>query len=75
MIEQKVNARFVKNKEKYVTLQSIVQEEIDKGMIGAPNSTAGALMWLKRALEFIREMLHGLLDTPDELSMCRFARH
>jgi pleckstrin family protein A (phosphoinositide binding specific) protein 8 len=40
-----------------VTLQSIVQHEIDEKCTTAKNSATDALMWLRRAIWFLREFL------------------
>eukprot|EP00041_Stephanoeca_diplocostata_P006384 m.82468 g.82468 ORF g.82468 m.82468 type:complete len:226 (+) comp16339_c0_seq2:229-906(+) len=44
------------------TLQSMISIEIDSGTTNASGSATDALLWLKRALSFIRVFLQCLLD-------------
>jgi len=40
--------KFSENPQVYVTLQAIVQHELDSGTHDAKNSATDALLWLKR---------------------------
>jgi hypothetical protein len=45
-----------------MTLQELVQAEIDAKTTGAKNSSTDALLWLKRALLFIREFMGNVTE-------------
>lgn len=45
-----------------MTLQELLQSEIDAKTTGAKNSATDAMLWLKRALSFIREFLTAVTE-------------
>ena len=48
MIKQKLRKKYDTNPEKFVTLQDIVNSEIEEKTTKAKNSATDALLWLKR---------------------------
>ncbi|EDV22227.1 uncharacterized protein TRIADDRAFT_59251 [Trichoplax adhaerens] len=66
----KLTKKFEQNREKYHTLQEIVRSEIAEKTTGVKNSATDALLWLKRALNFIAVLLDLLVKTTDEVSVC-----
>jgi len=53
-----------------LTLQGIVQKEIDAKTTTVKNSATDALLWLKRALSFIRIFFEEVLSMEPELNKC-----
>jgi len=53
-----------------ITLQDIVQKEIDAKTTTVKNSATDALLWLKRALVFIRIFFEEVLSNEPDLSKC-----
>lgn len=45
---QKINQKFITNKEEFDTLQKIVLHEVNEGVAQVRNSATEALLWLKR---------------------------
>lgn len=45
---QKINQKFITNKEEFDTLQKIVLHEVSAGVAQVRNSATEALLWLKR---------------------------
>lgn len=45
---QKINQKFITNKEEFDTLQKIVLHEVNTGVAQVRNSATEALLWLKR---------------------------
>lgn len=45
---QKINQKFITNKEEFDTLQKIVLHEVNAGVAQVRNSATEALLWLKR---------------------------
>eukprot|EP00118_Oscarella_pearsei_P025819 m.308834 g.308834 ORF g.308834 m.308834 type:complete len:205 (+) comp44941_c0_seq1:18-632(+) len=72
---KKLRAIFEKDKEKYSTLQGIVEAEIAEGTTQAKNSGTDALLWLKRALQFIQVFLNKVLEGEQDLSKCASAAY
>ena len=72
---KKLRKKFWKNPEKFKTLQAMVEHEIEKRE--ATNkyyrpwiSATDSLLWLKRALTFIRVLLEQVLSKEPDLSKC-----
>jgi pleckstrin homology domain containing family A member 8 len=54
--------------EKYRTLQNIVQQEVDDKVTTVKNSATDALLWLKRAIWFFKEIFNEILNQdPDDI--------
>lgn len=45
---QKVNQKYITNKEEFTTLQKIVLHEVEADVAQVRNSATEALLWLKR---------------------------
>lgn len=54
----KLKQKYSADQKRYHTLQSIVQSEIDEKTTTVKNSATDALLWLKRALWFLKEFLY-----------------
>jgi pleckstrin family protein A (phosphoinositide binding specific) protein 8 len=54
---EKLSKRYQSNPEKFSTLQSMVVHELETNTHEARNSATDALLWLKRAIEFIQEFV------------------
>ncbi|NXR90800.1 PKHA8 protein, partial [Hypocryptadius cinnamomeus] len=54
---QKINQKFITNKEEFDTLQKIVLHEVNAGVAQVRNSATEALLWLKRGLKFLKGFL------------------
>ncbi|XP_065831360.1 glycolipid transfer protein-like isoform X2 [Oscarella lobularis] len=67
---KKLRTKFETDKEKYSTLQGMVESEIAEGTTQAKNSATDALLWLKRALQFIRVFLDEVLKGEEDLNKC-----
>lgn len=67
---QRLRTKYETDHDKYSTLQSIVDSEIDEGVhIGKYSCTLG-LLWLKRALEFIYVFLDTVVSGEHDLVKC-----
>lgn len=66
----KLLKKYDTDKEKFVTLQDIVNSEIEEKTTKAKNSATDALLWLKRALSFIRVFLQEVLTGEEDLVKC-----
>lgn len=66
----KLRKKQATNPEKFVTLQDIVNAEIEEKTTKAKNSATDALLWLKRALTFIRVFLEVVLTGEQDLVKC-----
>ncbi|XP_057295652.1 glycolipid transfer protein-like [Hydractinia symbiolongicarpus] len=66
----KLRKKLATNPEKFVTLQDIVNSEIEEKSTKAKNSATDALLWLKRALTFIRTFLEDVLTGEQDLTKC-----
>ena len=66
----KLRGKYAQDPEKFVTLQDIVETEIAEGSTKAKNSATDALLWLKRALTFIRIFLESVLSGEQDLVVC-----
>jgi pleckstrin homology domain containing family A member 8 len=55
----------------YSFLQAIIQHEIDEKLTTVRNSATDALLWLKRAIWFLREFFHELIYAKNgEINAC-----
>uniref|UniRef100_M3Y0X9 Pleckstrin homology domain-containing family A member 8 n=1 Tax=Mustela putorius furo TaxID=9669 RepID=M3Y0X9_MUSPF len=54
---QKVNQKYITNKEEFTTLQKIVLHEVEADVAQVRNSATEALLWLKRGLKFLKGFL------------------
>ena len=61
LLEQKLRKAH-EGKPADMTLQELVQAEIDEKKTGAKNSSTDALLWLKRALLFMRHFLGNVTE-------------
>lgn len=64
---KKLRTKYTANPAKYHTLQAIVQDEIDQKQTTTRNSATDALMWLMRAIWFMREFMRQFMQSynPD----------
>ncbi|KAJ7353920.1 hypothetical protein OS493_031367 [Desmophyllum pertusum] len=67
---KKLREKFAKDPEKYKTLQGIVESEIEEGTTKEKNSATDALLWLKRAMQFIIVFLEEVLKGEPDLVKC-----
>eukprot|EP00794_Sanderia_malayensis_P014011 gene14011-15469_t len=66
----KLRKRYETDKIKFSTLQSFIEVEQAEGTTKAKNSATDALLWLKRALEFIGVFLAEVLTGEQDLTKC-----
>lgn len=66
----KLQKKYDTDREKYSTLQSIVESEHAEGKTKEKNSATDALLWLKRALEFIGVLFTEVLSGQQDLGKC-----
>lgn len=66
----KLQKKYETDKAKFSTLQSFVEVEQAEGTTKAKNSATDALLWLKRALEFIEVFLKEVLAGQADLTKC-----
>ena len=66
----KLRNKFLTNPIQFNTLQGIVNIEIEAKTTKAKNSATDALLWLKRALSFIRVFFEEVLKMEEDLSKC-----
>ncbi|XP_066913847.1 glycolipid transfer protein-like [Clytia hemisphaerica] len=66
----KLRKKYDTNQEKFITLQDIVNSEIESNTTKAKNSATDALLWLKRALSFIRVFLEEVMTGEEDLVKC-----
>lgn len=67
---KKLREKFAKDPEKFKTLQDIVDSEIAEKSTKVKNSATDALLWLKRALQFIIVFLREVLTGEEDLVKC-----
>ncbi|XP_022802378.1 pleckstrin homology domain-containing family A member 8-like isoform X2 [Stylophora pistillata] len=67
---KKLREKFAKDPEKFKTLQDIVESEIVENSTKVKNSATDALLWLKRALQFIIVFLREVLTDEEDLVKC-----
>lgn len=67
---KKLREKFAQDPEKFKTLQDIVESEIATETTTAKNSATDALLWLKRALQFIVVFLEEVLTGEQDLVKC-----
>lgn len=67
---KKLREKFAKDPEKFKTLQDIVESEIVENSTKVKNSATDALLWLKRALQFIIVFLREVLTGEEDLVKC-----
>lgn len=67
---KKLREKFAKDPEKFKTLQDIVESEIVENSTKVKNSATDALLWLKRALQFITVFLREVLTGEEDLVKC-----
>jgi len=68
--KKKLRKKYDTNPEKFVTLQDIVNSEIEEKTTKAKNLATDALLWLKRALSFIRVFLEEVMTGEEDLVKC-----
>jgi len=66
----KLTKKYDTNPTKYHTLQGIVEDEMEAKSTKAKGSATDALLWLKRALTFIRVFFEQVLTRESDLSKC-----
>jgi len=66
----KLRKKFLTNPEKFQTLQGMVEDEIETKTTKSKGSATDALLWLKRALTFIRVFFEQVLSKEPDLSKC-----
>lgn len=54
---QKINQKYITNREEFNTLQKIVLHEVSAEVAHVRNSATEALLWLKRGLKFLKGFL------------------
>ncbi|CAI8021093.1 Pleckstrin homology domain-containing family A member 8 [Geodia barretti] len=54
---EKLSKRYQSNPEKFSTLQSMIVHELETNTHEARNSATDALLWLKRAMEFVQDFM------------------
>ncbi|CAN2389765.1 glycolipid transporter activity [Pristimantis euphronides] len=54
---KKINQKYITNKEELTTLQKIVLHEVNNNLAQVRNSATEALLWLKRGLKFLFQLL------------------
>ncbi|XP_071945029.1 pleckstrin homology domain-containing family A member 8-like [Antedon mediterranea] len=59
----KLNLKYEKDKEKFVTLGAMLDEEKEKDESWGKNSATDALIWLNRGLGFICSFIKNVLET------------
>ncbi|XP_066289516.1 glycolipid transfer protein-like [Branchiostoma lanceolatum] len=62
---EKVRKKYETDKEKYKTLTDIVEQELEENG-GKPGYAIDALLWLKRGLEYIHEMVKNVIASDSE---------
>uniref|UniRef100_A0A2C9JUP5 Pleckstrin homology domain-containing family A member 8 n=1 Tax=Biomphalaria glabrata TaxID=6526 RepID=A0A2C9JUP5_BIOGL len=67
---KKIHQKHLSDPEKFLTLQSMVLDEVQNGQHTHSNSATSALLWLKRSLEFIREFLRECSSGSTDMSIC-----
>ncbi|CAF0867224.1 unnamed protein product [Brachionus calyciflorus] len=63
----KIKQKYLVDPVKYKTLQAIIQHEINDKTTHAKNSATDALMWLRRAVWFLREFLSNFSKSMDSV--------
>lgn len=67
----KLKQKYSTDPKRYHTLQSMIQQEMDENVTRVKNSATDALMWLKRAIWFLREFLYEFSNKEDpDMAMC-----
>ncbi|CAN8003120.1 unnamed protein product [Ixodes hexagonus] len=66
----KLNKQFTTDPAQFTTLLSMVQREVDDGKNATSGFAAEALLWLKRALEFIVHLLREIHSGKESLTDC-----
>ncbi|XP_031571599.1 glycolipid transfer protein-like [Actinia tenebrosa] len=67
---KKLRAIYEKSPQKFRVLQSIVDNEIQAKTTTAKNSGTDALLWLKRAMQFVLAFLKQVLTGEQDLVKC-----
>lgn len=67
---KKLRDKYTQDLEKFKTLQGMVESEIEAGTTLAKNSATDALLWLKRAMQFIIIFLEEVLKGEEDLVKC-----
>ncbi|KAI8505059.1 PREDICTED: glycolipid transfer protein-like [Branchiostoma belcheri] len=62
---EKVKKKYETDKEKYKTLTDIVEKELEENG-GKPDYAIDALLWLKRGLEYVLEMVKNVIVSERE---------
>jgi pleckstrin family protein A (phosphoinositide binding specific) protein 8 len=66
LVLKKIRQKYTLDAAKYHTLQAIVQDEIDQKQTNVRNSATDALMWLRRAVWFLREFMYNFVTAQYE---------
>ncbi|XP_068748310.1 glycolipid transfer protein-like isoform X1 [Montipora capricornis] len=67
---KKLREKYAQDLEKFKTLQDLVESEMQAGTTLEKNSATDALLWLKRALQFIIVFLEEVLTGEEDLVKC-----
>ncbi|RNA27201.1 pleckstrin homology domain-containing family A member 8 [Brachionus plicatilis] len=63
----KIKQKYLLDTEKFNSLQCIIKHEIDEKKTHSKNSATDALMWLRRAVWFLREFLSNFSKSADSV--------
>lgn len=63
---KKITAKFEKDKEKFKTMQALLQDELDQKTFKDDSSGTVGGLWLKRGLEYVCEFFLGLVKDYEE---------
>jgi len=66
---QKLRRKYDSNQKQFVTLQAMVHQELQTGTHNAKDSATDALLWLKRAMEFIQVFLSEVAAGEHDLAV------
>ncbi|CAM8934236.1 hypothetical protein QQ045_014258 [Rhodiola kirilowii] len=61
----RLESKYTTNPSKYNVLYTIVQEEVNANTAKGSSSCTNGLLWLTRAMDFLVELFHNLLDHQD----------
>ncbi|PIK59393.1 putative pleckstrin-likey domain-containing family A member 8 [Apostichopus japonicus] len=65
----KIRQKYKSDPDAYGILQDIVQQEVKDNTTTAKNSATDALMWLRRSLQFIKEMIKEISAGETDLNL------
>ncbi|XP_071822687.1 pleckstrin homology domain-containing family A member 8-like isoform X1 [Apostichopus japonicus] len=66
---RKIRQKYKSDPDAYGILQDIVQQEVKDNTTTAKNSATDALMWLRRSLQFIKEMIKEISAGETDLNV------